>query len=278
MIRRALTVTLLSWGLVLGCGGDDDGSGGSATGGSGGSAAGGSGGSATGGSGGSATGGSAGTATGGSGGSATGGSAGTATGGSGGSAGTATGGSGGSATGGSGGSGGSTGGSGGSATGGSGGSATGGSGGTATGGTGGTATGGTGGTGGAAACNTVTQLGTAVVETAASGAAPAAQGGTIVAGTYVLTKWEVYSGTPQNLAHQETVKVTPGKAEVVIGSSSPSRANYDFSTAGTTLNATQTCPSGNTGMSFGYTATATELKEFRASLTAKVDVVTYTKQ
>jgi hypothetical protein len=188
-------------------------------------------------------------------------------GGSAGSGGTTTGGSGGAAGGG------------GATTGGSGGTA----GGTTTGGTGGVAGGGgaaggaaTGGAGGQA-CNSVALLGSAVGQTSGTGAAPTPQGGTLVDGTWVLTKSEVYSGTPDTSTSQITFTTAGGKAQVVVKTAtSVERVNYDMTVNGTSLTAKETCP-GSSEYSYGFTATATEFTEFIAAGNA-TQVNTYTKQ
>ncbi|GMV16766.1 MAG: hypothetical protein AMXMBFR56_49900 [Polyangiaceae bacterium] len=201
-----------------------------------------------------------------------------------GSAGASTGGAGGSggATGGAAGSGGSAGGSGG-ATGGTAGAggATGGAAGSggATGGAGGVtggAGGASGGSGGQSGCNTVVLLGSAVPEVAGTGSPPSAQGGNIVDGTYVLTKWEVYGAAPGSMMRQVTSKVAGGKVEVALKQPTEQHVNYDLTIQGTTLSAKETCP-GSNQVSFAFTATATGLMEIFAS-GAKTEVATYAKQ
>jgi len=175
-----------------------------------------------------------------------------------------------------GGSGGATGGSGG-ATGGSAGSATGGSAGSATGGAAGSGTGGAAG----AACNTLVNIGTEVAETPGTGTAPTPTGGPMPPdGKYVLTKMEVYPGSAATSAkHKLTTELTGTTAQVVDESTGMPirRETWAVALSGTSFNVTVTCPSSGPSFSSGYSATATEFKQF---LTAGATTVvgTFTKQ
>ncbi len=216
--------------VLIGCGG---GSGGGGSGGSGGAGGKGIGGAATGGHAGGA-GGAAGAATGGSTGGAAGGQA---------TGGTAAGGSGG-------------GGVGGAATGGTAG-AFGGNGGTAgSGGHAGAAGGASGGAGGAVACNNLVNGASVVNKDHDPAAPPAMTGGTIVSGTYHLTKMVQYNGENGNTPHQETWVLSNGAFQAI--NKDGARYSGTYSTSGTNLIVSVTCPATQT-VTMPYTATATQI-------------------
>ena len=135
--------------------------------------------------------------------------------------------------------------------------------------------GGAGGTGGAAVCNTLTASGDVVIQTAATGSAPAPAGGTIANGTYVLTSNEVFPpGSSASASSKETLRITGNQMERALAYLGfVSQLNYSISTAGTTLTATATCPVGD-AFSLPYTATATTLVIFGDA----TSVQTYTRQ
>ncbi len=240
--------------FLVGCGSS---SGGGGTGGAGGAGGKGTGGTGTGGH----TGGSGGGAGAATGGSAGGGAGGTAAGGAGGKA---NGGAGGSASAGNGGHAGGVGGSGagGSAGAGNGGHAGGAAG--AGGGVGGTAggagagaagSGGAGGNGGAQACNSLTNSAPVVNKDHDAGAPPTMTGGTVVEGTYYLTKMVQYNGENGNTAHQETFVFSGGTFQAAtLGG----RFSGTYSTSGTNLTLHVTCPAAQTVV-MPYTATATQI-------------------
>lgn len=149
-------------------------------------------------------------------------------------------------------------------------------------------TGGAGGAGGAAGaagaggdCNSLPLLGGLVSESVVAGPMPAPAGGTVTDGTYVLTKWEVYSGTPLGQQQELTLKFAAGHAQVAIhlqmGSTGAwASTNFDYSTSGTSLTANTTCPSPNS-YSWEYTASATQFLQFAVDPEYSA-VYTFTKQ
>lgn len=164
-----------------------------------------------------------------------------------------------------------------SASGGSGGSAgSGASGGSSGSGGSGGGTGGTGGTG--AMCNVLTPSGAFVVPTQGTGSQPSPQGGAVPSGTYVLTALTVYPPA--------TPGTTPTRGVFVFGATSYeeatqqtasgviSRRKGSWSTGGSTLTATVTCPFNSTEY-YGYTYANDALEVINAS--SKV-VATWTKQ
>lgn len=141
---------------------------------------------------------------------------------------------------------------------------------------GGATSGGAAGSGGQA-CNSVALLGSPVAETAGAGAPPTAQGGTLVDGTYVLTKLEIYGAAPGSGTRQITFAAAGGKVQVAVKSASGvDRSNFDVTFNGSALTSKETCP-GSNEYTYAYTATANELKELIA-VGAATEVSTYLKQ
>jgi hypothetical protein len=150
--------------------------------------------------------------------------------------------------------------------------------------------GGTSGLGGAAgACNTLVNAAPPVVQTRVAEAAPAPAGGTIVDGTYFLTSAIYYTGpggltrTDANTPKAVLVisNAACGTATVQDVSSDPalgypdSHETVTFKPSGTQVSVFGVCPpSGNSGLSIGYTATPTTF----ALLRSDGFVRTYKKQ
>jgi len=133
---------------------------------------------------------------------------------------------------------------------------------------GGTAGAGAGGTGGGAsgstgACNTLTVSGNPIMQMAATGAAPTPTGGTIVDGTYALTRYDVYPPASPSLSpYRATYRITGNQVEVASGGGTIiSNLNYTATTTGASWNLTGTCPV-SPQTSIPYTATATTLLVF----------------
>lgn len=126
--------------------------------------------------------------------------------------------------------------------------------------------GGSGGSGGFVfECNSATLSGDLITEVVVPGTAPAHQGGTIVDGTYVLSKVEAYGSASLYPVTRETLIVKAGKIEEVRqvyfdpSTSMFTEANYSYTVSGTVMQWTETC--NNQGTSpVSFTATATELK------------------
>jgi hypothetical protein len=129
---------------------------------------------------------------------------------------------------------------------------------------------GLGGIGGAGAsggtgCSAIENVGETVTQEQASGALPTPLGGTILDGTYVLTKYEAYppvSANPPGHSKQ-TLQFAGTVLDLAISSDDfPSgfTARATFGASGTEMSVVYLCGPGS-GESFmmGYTATATEL-------------------
>lgn len=85
---------------------------------------------------------------------------------------------------------------------------------------------------------------------------PTPQGGTVVDGTYYLTSETAYGSTTNGgTKHQETLVISKGTMAIVkIGLTNPiDRATWTFTTSGTNLTRTRTCPSAKTE-TLGYDA------------------------
>ncbi|HVT08446.1 MAG TPA: hypothetical protein VHO67_13385, partial [Polyangia bacterium] len=113
-----------------------------------------------------------------------------------------------------------------------------------------------GGAGGAPACNTLVNGASTVNKDHDAGAPPAMTGGTIVSGTYYLTKMVQYNGENGNTAHRETWVLANGTLQGVALDGS--RFSGTYTTSGTNLILSITCPATQT-VTMPYTATATQI-------------------
>ena len=144
-----------------------------------------------------------------------------------------------------------------------------------------TGAGGVGGAGGALqACTNLAPTGPAVVETAGSGSAPAAAGGTIAGGTYQLTAWAVYSPATPDVTRSRNLamRFSGSNFEVAGTDSSTDAVNYtaSWTTTNKTLTTTWTCgPTGSVQQ--GYTASSTQLL-ILSPRSGGVEVETWTLQ
>jgi hypothetical protein len=133
--------------------------------------------------------------------------------------------------------------------------------------------------GGDGGCNQLSQIGLAVTATCATGAPPAALGGAIVDGTYVLTGTVLYGVCAlPDLA--ETLVVSQGTVESLAtsadGTATRRSLTYVIPAAGTVLTETQTCPS-RVIASVRFSATPTTLTIYLTNaLTTRVS--TFTRQ
>src|SRR5262245_55353895 len=123
------------------------------------------------------------------------------------------------------------------------------------------ATGGAGGTG----CSAIENVGETITQEQASGTLPTPMGGTVLDGTYVLTRSEAYPPVTANPpAHtKETIQIAGTVMDIAVTSDDfPSgfNARANFGASGTEMSLLNLCGPGS-GSSFmvGYTATATEL-------------------
>ena len=113
-------------------------------------------------------------------------------------------------------------------------------------------------------CNPLTQLGAPVTAVCDSGAPPAATGGAIADGTYVLTESHFF-GACSNGVLTETVVVSNGTVQSITtepdGTTQAKTVTYTLGQNPTTLVETQTCPSRIT-TTVRFDATPTTLTIF----------------
>jgi hypothetical protein len=127
--------------------------------------------------------------------------------------------------------------------------------------------GGAGATGGAsgAGCSAIENVGDTITQEQASGTPPAPMGGTILDGTYALTRSQAYPPvTADPPAHtKETIQIAGTVLDIAVMSDDfpngfTARAN--IGAAGTEMTALYLCgPGAGASFMMGYTATATEL-------------------
>ena len=110
-------------------------------------------------------------------------------------------------------------------------------------------------------CNAIAQQGSQVIATFTSGDPPAPTGGTIVDGTYVLTS-ATYYGTMVTSTVSETAVVASGCIMAVLTdqqSGAIERNNLAYTTSGTDLTETHTCPLSTVTTTVSFSTTATTL-------------------
>jgi hypothetical protein len=139
-------------------------------------------------------------------------------------------------------------------------------------------------------CNAVVQQATAVGELSSTAPAPAAAGGLVVDGTYVLTKSTVHTGA---LPDGSMVSSPTLNTAVIAGgtwreiSQDPGgrfvRVNIAFTTTGTAFASAYTCwypplDAGFAAETLQYTATTTELVLIQAMMEGWTRVTVWTRQ
>ncbi|MGZ3475801.1 MAG: hypothetical protein ACXWUG_17315 [Polyangiales bacterium] len=114
-------------------------------------------------------------------------------------------------------------------------------------------------------CNALANSAPPITSTSSMATFPSGTGGTIADGTYFMTAETVY-GSSAGTMHQETLAIAAGSMQIVkIGVTTPiDRTTWSYTTAGTTLTMTRTCPSAKTQM-LGFTADATTLTTYDAT-------------
>jgi hypothetical protein len=124
------------------------------------------------------------------------------------------------------------------------------------------------------ACNTLENVGTAITGTCSTGAQPMGTGGTIAAGTYVLSAQTRYEDAGCTSAtYQATMLIADGCLERVdVSGASATHRNQNISTNGNQFLRTSSCGPGLPAST--YTATATQLIIFDQGGA----VTTWTKQ
>jgi hypothetical protein len=130
-----------------------------------------------------------------------------------------------------------------------------------------------------AACNALVNDGPTITIMASTSGAPAPTGGTIVDGTYVLTAATVFgvSSIPQVTA--SAVFQFSGNTMQQVGTVNGQLKRYTstFTTMGTSISTTDTCPAPDMG-TYGFSATATEISVFDTRAALGVLGQTYTKR
>ena len=133
-------------------------------------------------------------------------------------------------------------------------------------------------------CNTIADVGTDVAQVGVAEAAPAATGGTIVDGTYVVTSAVVYTGAggltgpSGSIVHATSVN-TGGAYEYVDTGTNASVTSGMYQTSGTnTILVLQYCPT-QTVINFStYTASPTEFTLYDSTNPSAVAALTFTLQ
>jgi hypothetical protein len=131
-------------------------------------------------------------------------------------------------------------------------------------------------------CNKLANLGSPVPGNLVANAAPAPTGGTLVDGTYVLTKYQVYTGPggqsgPSGQSLASTLALAGSTYEAVSSTGgSDTRVNGTFTTSGTSYTATVTCPGGPT-TALGYTFDGTTFVQL-GNVGVNTLELTYTKR
>jgi hypothetical protein len=135
---------------------------------------------------------------------------------------------------------------------------------------------------GSGACNALANLGAQVPGVLVASAAPAPNGGTLVDGTYVLTKYQVYTGPggPSGSAGNSfaSTLVLAGSTYQAVSNqgSGDERVSGAFMTSGTSYTASVTCPASSV-TTVGYTFDGTTFVQL-GSVGANTLEFTYAKQ
>jgi hypothetical protein len=129
-----------------------------------------------------------------------------------------------------------------------------------------------------ARCSDIVLAGETIPQVQGTGPLPTPMGGTVVDGTYVLTKDEAFAPqTADPLAERrETIEIAGSAMRIVyVSNVSPLGVNglANLTTSGTQLTITWTC-AGTGSYTSGYTATATDL----VLISPPGSVSTFTKQ
>ena len=129
------------------------------------------------------------------------------------------------------------------------------------------------------ACNAIANLGPSVAEVRIAADAPAPQGGTLVIGTYALTRWEVYTGIgglagATGNTRKHTMRFGASTYEEVTADNGQGDEHFTrtWATQGTFFTSRQLCPTID-NLGDDYTATPTTL-----TLQASGVVFTLTRQ
>jgi len=130
----------------------------------------------------------------------------------------------------------------------------------------------------AGACNTLANDGPLVMAMASTAVAPTPAGGTVTDGTYQLTAATLYSAAalPPSTAHG-IFQIT-GNTMQQVGDVNGTESRYTstYTTSGSTVSTTDTCPAPKSA-THGFTATSTTLRIYDDTPLGKLEQ-TYTKR
>ena len=123
-------------------------------------------------------------------------------------------------------------------------------------------------------CNTMPFVGVLIDEIAEATTAPAAQGGSLLDGTYVLGKVALHTGAggaagPTGKKDSALVVINASQVELAA-EGGKRRASANFTVSGTTLTSEQYCPEANQQV-VEFTATPTQLIVFMPKSSPTVD-------
>ena len=114
------------------------------------------------------------------------------------------------------------------------------------------------------ACNALTAAGPGITPTCASGSLPVGEGGTIVDGTYVMTRLTYYGTDCSTTPVSETIQVAGGCIQVASSGPVSLTESATYAVAGNVLSLTRTCFNAGAAVSTStqdvsqtFTATAT---------------------
>jgi hypothetical protein len=132
---------------------------------------------------------------------------------------------------------------------------------------------------GAPACNTLLNDGPTVTLRGSSAMAPVPAGGTVVDGVYELTAATLYGVVDVPLRTISAVFAISGTTMQQVGTIDGEEKRYTstFGTKGTLITTIDSCPSGTTPSVHSFTATATELRVYDATVSESFEQ-TYTKR
>ncbi len=132
-------------------------------------------------------------------------------------------------------------------------------------------------------CNTVANIGSDVTLNDTTDAIPTGTGGTFVNGTYVLTEFKTYTGSPMagsGIVMKQTLQLNDGVGQMigVDSSSGTYKKSFTYQTNGTTPTITTTCTTQNPNMDVPYSSYTATSSSFSLYSTTYGMSVTYTKQ
>jgi hypothetical protein len=127
-------------------------------------------------------------------------------------------------------------------------------------------------------CNALVGDAPAITSTNSPAQVPTPAGGTLSDGTYVLTSTTIYTALPfPGMKLRSVMQITGNTIQqVATMNGDEKRFTTSFTTAGSSIVMTDTCPARKTG-TYTFTATPTELRMYLTSPMGKIEQ-TYTKR